>query len=203
MVKQQTKQIEALTAQEIQHQIREFRDRRMAVVNELAQIFVDRKGDSGPQKPPLSEHARAARERAKALLNGHSPPEFAVPTGQSREQELEVERAACDLILVTLQKSEVAARARASLAFAEANRERWAATVREMLLAAMKLAELGEHARKIARGVDGCARLPLDRYIGGRVDVHFAGWPVREVLPTAIELGLVSPGEAREVQDLL
>jgi hypothetical protein len=198
-------EIHALALAEVRRQTAEYNQRRQKIAAELASLFAARKAGA-PVEQPLPDHVLAARSRAKELLNGHAPASLTLPPAVTREQELNVERDAIDIVLRILSQSEIAARAAAAVEWVAAHAAEWKGIAREIVLHALRLQALEQRLERLgAEAPDFAQGLPLTQHIGfGRFSL--LAWngedPLRELRADALAEGVVTPIDVRKAQDV-
>src|SRR6516165_10761175 len=142
-----------LTTAEIARQVRVLSDRRQAIVEERAALYSDATKNGGHSSSPLVDaDERAAREHAKALLNGSAPASLFVPPELTRDKVLSREQRGIDLALDILGRQELVTRAADAVLWAEKHGDRWHALCREIVLTAVRLGALEDAARELLAG---------------------------------------------------
>jgi hypothetical protein len=201
-----SKDLHELTSAEITRQIAAHSDRRNAILAERAALFAERKRHDGVPNPPpavptVSDDERAARDQARAMLNGSSPAFLkTVPTGISRDQELSREQRAIDIVLDVLNDKRVGARAVEAVAWAEQHGHEWRKLCREIVLTATKLAamEAAAHAL-LAQCPDIFAvDLPMTTLISGVEKRAVSEIPLHELQELAVAENIVTRSEIRK-----
>jgi hypothetical protein len=196
-------QIHALTAAEIDRQIRIHSERRRQIVAERAAMFsnVLKNGTTNDETPVVDADERAAREHAKNLLNGSAPASLALPAEITRDKMLYREQRGIDITLKVLTDQELLARAAEAVAWAEAHADQWRALCREITLTAIKLAALEHSARELI-GQCGDAFsvcLPMANLIGGR---PISEMPITDLTEAALKQSVVTSAEIRKAQNV-
>jgi hypothetical protein len=203
-----TDDFHALTLAEARKQSREYSAKLRAVTDELAAILAARTAGRGAVPIPLTDRARKARERAKEMLNGHSPTWLSAPQSDERENQLFVEQDAIGFVLKALQDQTLVAEAAEAAAWAQANGKEWRALCREILLAAARLEALTKRAAAFVEG-HVSAPLPLRHLIGDGAGIYDSGARtvlVHETLApltkAGLEEGIISATELRKAQNV-
>jgi hypothetical protein len=145
-------EIHALTAAEIDRQIRVHSERRQQIVAERERPCFSsalKNGTTNDEAQIVDADERAAREHAKNLLNGAAPANLALPAELSRDKMLYREQRGIDIALKILTNQKLVARAADAVKWAEAHAKRWSALCRELTLTAVKLAALEDSAREL------------------------------------------------------
>jgi hypothetical protein len=202
MNKRTRDEIDHLTVAEVRRQAAVFSEKRRAVIAELATIQTTRQ-KGAPPALLLSDHEKQAHSRAVQLLNGHAGI-LKLPEAGDREAELMVEADALDLVLRGLRDQEAIARAADAVRWVEANKGKWAALCRDIVLTAVKLQALEQRARDmIAELPDWAPGLALGGLIGGR-SIYDGSTedPTREARDAALAQGVVSDAEIRKAQNV-
>jgi hypothetical protein len=193
-------EITAATSAEISRLIADFETKKRAVVTEQAALYKARvSGQSLDTVPPpaLAE----ARKLAATMLNGHAPADFLqqFPT-RSREAQLELEKEAIGIVIDTLQKDTLKARAAEAVAWRAAHIDQWRDLWRDALLTRATLK--GYQAQIAAMAKEASfAEMPL------------AGWgpmlleenrliAFDRCLNEAIASGIIDARELREATDV-
>jgi hypothetical protein len=198
-----TTDIHAQTSAEVNRQVLEYSACRAEVVRELAAIFAARQAGKAPAPAPLPEPTRKARERAKAMLNGHSPASFVIPSSISRESELEIEREALDLVLGVLVKSEVAARAAEAIQWAREHAGEWRRVCRELLLCACRLRALEEHAANMVNIMShGATDVPLTEFVGRGLQIEIPGDNLDNAITAGLRERIVTGAEIKDAKNV-
>ena len=190
--------IHALTVAEISRQVGEYNCKRRAVSAELAKIYAARKKGASAEQP-LTDHMKAARERAKAMLNGNSGAILNLPPDATREQELWIEADAIDLVLKALSRSELVARAAEGAKWSEKISGEWRELCRQTTLAKIRLENLERRAAEMLQeGGPFAGRLPMTQFVGRSLD----GVPAADVAAAAITEGIVTKAEIKTAQEV-
>jgi hypothetical protein len=195
-----TQEIHTLTTAEIARQVAIHTARRRQIVNERAAMFANAlKNGGSTESPVVDSDERAAREHAKALLNGAAPPSLSLPPEITRDKALFREQRGIDIALRILADESLAARAADAVAWSETHSDQWGALCREIALAAIRLQALENRAREL---IGQCpdifaVRLPMTNLIGGRTVAEI---PVSDLTDAAISEGVITLAEIRKAQ---
>jgi hypothetical protein len=195
-------EIHELTTAEIARQVRLLSARRREIVEERAAIYADAlKNGGGSGSPMVDADERAAREHAKALLNGNAPASLFVPPELTRDKVLSREQRGIDLALDILGRQELVTRAADAVLWAEKHGDRWHALCREIVLTAVRLGALEDAARELLAGcVDHFAILwPMTNHIGLRPVSEVS---LNELVENALAQGVTSAAEIRKAQNV-
>ena len=121
---------------------------------------------AGPANAPvLDADEKAAREHARALLNGAAPPSLSSPpeAGITLDKVLYREQRGIDIALKILNDKDLVARSVEAVEWAEAHGAEWRALAREITLAAVRLDALERSAQQLLAGCPDlfAVRLPM------------------------------------------
>jgi hypothetical protein len=184
---------------------RDYQQRRDAVTAELRSIYVARQTAGSPVPALVGDRTKEARQRAREILNGHTPTWLQVDN-EDREPGLLVEREALDLVLHALANDEVVALSSAAAAWVVANKAAWIALVREIIVAATRLRALERRADAMIADIPmAVGGLPLAEFIGRGDGVLAAGGedPLAEVREAALQDGIVTKSEIRKAENVV
>jgi hypothetical protein len=199
-----SEQIHELTVAEIGRLVGEFYRQRHAYTEELAALFSASEAGQ-PEERPRTDRAEEVRGRALEMLNGYAPAGLKHAPPRSRQQELEINVEAIDIVLSALAQKELVATAAESAAFALEHGDEWAELCRDILLTAARLGALEKRAvewRANLRVIP--ASLPLAQFIGtGRsiVGVLWASDPLYRPREAALQAKIVTAKEIKAAEN--
>src|SRR5947207_9304484 len=199
-----TDDIHELTTAEIARQIQMHSERRKEIVNERAAMYASvlKSGGGAFESPVVDADERAARAIAKNLLNGSAPESLSfMPLEITRDRMLLREQRGIDIALKILTDKGLVARAADSVAWAEANGDRWRALCREITLGAIRLETLEHSASELLEQCPDvfAVSLPMTHLIGGRAISEI---PLSELTETALAQGVVTSAEIRKAKNV-
>jgi hypothetical protein len=133
-----TERVHELTVAEIGRLVGEYnRLRRECTAEQAARFSAAEAGQ--PKERPRTDRAEEARGRALQMLNGFAPAGLKHAPPISRDEELEIEVEAIDIVLSALSQKELAASAASAAELAIEHGAAWEAYWRELLLTAARL----------------------------------------------------------------
>jgi hypothetical protein len=186
-----------LTVAQISRLRAEYAAERRAAIAEMV-VIEQRRHAGQPEPPPLSDHAKAARERAAEIINGHAPPGFLQKLlgPASREQELRIQIDAYGLVLDALAQKETVQLAVEAVEWEQRHLPEWRSLCHDIIATALLLRSLEQRAAELKhdRGMFG---LPLDAFIGGKsvVGVRWETDPLASVTKAAADAGIITREE--------
>ena len=139
--------IHALTILEVHRQVAIHAARRAQIVEQRRTLYAAALKNGGATNTPvLDADEKAAREHARALLNGAAPPSLSSSpeAGITLDKVLYREQRGIDIALKILNDKELVARSVEAVEWAGAHGAEWRALAREITLAAVRLDSLGE-----------------------------------------------------------
>ena len=151
-----TETIHALTTAEIGRQVALHGARRAQIVEQRANLYAAALKNGGATNTPVVDaDERAAREHAKALLNGAAPASLSSSpeAGITLDKVLYREQRGIDIVLKILNDKELVARSVEAVEWAEAHRAEWRALAREITLTAIRLDALERSAHSCSPAV--------------------------------------------------
>jgi hypothetical protein len=204
MAKQSNAEIQTLTARQISEMIGRLNARRAEVTAELADIFKSRAAGGRIEILP-PEDVRKARALAVQLLGGNAPASLTDAPLRTREQTLELEKAAIDIAIEILQRDHVRARAVEAVAWGQKHAVEWKDLCRQIVLGAHRLQALERRARDMRASIPGFTppSLCLIGHIGSYTStVYDPSWGrdfLGQLRRDATAQGVITEREAREL----
>jgi hypothetical protein len=197
--------VHVATRSEIERLAHEYNSQRDAVVAELQDTYRTRAPGTAP--PDLTSDEMAVRKMASSMLNGMSPPNL-LPVTASYEHELFLRKDAIDLVLGVLGMEEFRARATEAAQLAVATDSEWRALCHDLLTTALRLEALEKKAVEFRRQFAGHepSNMPMVRYLGNQhkpsaLGISWANAPLSRPLVEALEAGIVSSREVKDIQN--
>jgi hypothetical protein len=191
-------EIHELTTAEIARQSAVLSARRQEIVGERAENY--RSALKSGAAPIVDPDERAARDHAKSLLNGASPPELSLPPEITRDRMLLREQRGIEIALKILSSKDLVARATEAVEWAEEHGAEWKTLCRDIVLAAVRLNEMENRARHLLEQcVDiSAVQLPMANVIGGRSLCETRS--ISDLAETALAAGVVTSTEIKKAK---
>jgi hypothetical protein len=183
---------ETMTVEVINRLIRQYRADWQAANAEL--VDIEKSGLA--EAPPLSDQAKATRQKALQIINGYADAaDFALPPDTTRQQQLRVTLDALEMVVSALQQKETRQRAIEATAWLDRHGGEWNATRREALLEFERVKALVAKLAKM-RDVHGMwVTLPGIEFFGTGQSIFGINWsadPGGAAVRAAIAEGLIT-----------
>ncbi len=182
-----------MAANEINRLVRQYRDQRQVAVEAMVK-HEDGRAAGVPEAPPPTDHDKAVRQRALALVNGYAATDWALPKDVTRIEELRIEISALDMVVAALEDKWTQQTAVESVEWAQRHGGEWNALCRDILLTATRLQALEAKAAKIKAEQGFWTTLPMAQYLGGPsvIGVNWSSDPANTAIQHALREKLIT-----------
>ena len=160
-----------------------------------------------PEVQPATPRDEEIRERALQLINGAAPDSLKIRPVKPRSEQLEIEIAAIDTVLVALAQKDRVARAAEAELFVAQHRNEWTQLCADILLVATRLQALERKAIAWRGQLSAIpSSLPLAEYFGtGRSilgpTIVWPGDPLSRPREAALQANIVTAKEIKAAQN--